>query len=464
MNKFLFFLSLLFFALACSDNNTIVTEDPTNEQDVDKKSIVIKLTDAPILIDAVNINIIGLELIADDEIFPMDTDVGMINLLDFQNGVELLLADENLDVDCLQSLKILLGDGNHVIEDGEVFPLIFPTSAQAGLKISIDRCLDEFDYADMLIDFDAEKSIHLNDQGEYIMRPVLRLVRFNDEILNTDEIDLDDEVLREYLDSISDIYPDYEIGEIEKATLCFLDYGLIQIEMRNNNGFFYLLIDHDGNIVFEKHQLRDADIDPNLIKAIEQEIDDPEIETAFILSSAIRKIFEVHVEAPGLTTVDETQVLYFNESYNLICKGDPFLDDGNDDQMIDLDAATIDRILSDYPGFKFEGAKRLAFCFYDIGLIEITMYHETSDELKVVYLNADFDFQFEASKVLLEELDAQLKIAIEQTYPSINDVDDQVNVYQSTTLLIYGVNISLDGSDKEIIAYFSADFRFICEE
>ena len=104
----------------------------------------------------------------------LSTNAGVYNLLDFQNGLDTLLATGTVPGDVLMELRFLLGDNNSVVVDGVQFPLDAPSAQDSGLKIKVDQALN-LDINTLTLDFDAQQSILQTGAGAYKLKPVIRI-------------------------------------------------------------------------------------------------------------------------------------------------------------------------------------------------------------------------------------------------------------------------------------------------
>ncbi len=148
--------------------------------------LVVQLTDAPGDYDAVFIDIesvrVKLDEDSDDEfdeegwITVSDEEV-RVNLLDLQNGETILIGDEELEAGAYHQIRLILGEDNTVVIDGESIPLKTPSAQQSGLKLNIDAEVEDDEVYMLLIDFNASKSVvKAGNSGKYILKPVLRAV------------------------------------------------------------------------------------------------------------------------------------------------------------------------------------------------------------------------------------------------------------------------------------------------
>ncbi|HEY4108071.1 DUF4382 domain-containing protein [Puia sp.] len=99
---------------------------------------------------------------------------GVYNLLQFSNGIDTLLADADLPAGKLSQMRLILGDNNSVVVNGQNFPLKTPSAQQSGLKFNIHATLTAGIVYRLWIDFNAGRSIVTTGNGGYILKPVIR--------------------------------------------------------------------------------------------------------------------------------------------------------------------------------------------------------------------------------------------------------------------------------------------------
>ena len=152
----------------------------------------VSLTDAPACgFDAVNVTVVKVR--AHQSSSASDTDAGWaditlnparkINLLDLSNGVLDKLGETPLAAGHYTQLRLVLdpntaaGLANSVVPTGGVeTALVTPSAVQSGIKL-----VNEFDVAsgqrvDLVLDFDACKSIVKRGNGTYALKPVIKVV------------------------------------------------------------------------------------------------------------------------------------------------------------------------------------------------------------------------------------------------------------------------------------------------
>ena len=161
--------SVLFFA--CQKDNTDTANNGTTQ-------LKVKMTDAPILADTVNVDIrevwVNFRSDSTQGWLMLNTHAGVYNLLGLQNGVDTLLAVATVPADTLRQIRFVLGSNNSIVVSGIRYPLTIPSGEESGLKIKVNKKLN-VNLDSLVIDFDAALSIHQTGNGAYILRPVLKV-------------------------------------------------------------------------------------------------------------------------------------------------------------------------------------------------------------------------------------------------------------------------------------------------
>lgn len=144
------------------------------------------LVDAPADYDEVWIEVLALRVKSDHQDSEMTEDEDTwneitfegsryINLLDLTGGNSLLLGTEDFPEGEIDQIRLILGEDNYLMKDGERFELKTPSAQQSGLKIKIDQEIEGGNTYNLIIDFDAAKSIvEAGNSGNIILKPVLR--------------------------------------------------------------------------------------------------------------------------------------------------------------------------------------------------------------------------------------------------------------------------------------------------
>jgi hypothetical protein len=174
--------------VACGGGSSGTSTTPT----ATLGTLTVALTDAPACgFDAVNVTVNKVRVNKSSS--ASDTDGGWvdvtlsparkINLLNLTNGVLDSLGQTSLEAGHYSQIRLVLdsnanGTANTVLPTGgnTEQPLDTPSAAQSGIKL-----VGEFDVAagqrsDVVIDFDACKSVLTKGNGKYALKPVMRVV------------------------------------------------------------------------------------------------------------------------------------------------------------------------------------------------------------------------------------------------------------------------------------------------
>lgn len=158
--------------IGCSDDNS------SKETSI----LRVNLTDAPGDYEAVLIDLQGLRVNVSSDTtdgswydLTLDT-MGQIDLLMFTNGNSIQLSEEEIEPGYLSQMRMILGDNNEIVVDGDTLDLQTPSAQQSGLKFNVKADIAEGNTFNLLIDFDAEKSIVEKGNGDYLLKPVIKVI------------------------------------------------------------------------------------------------------------------------------------------------------------------------------------------------------------------------------------------------------------------------------------------------
>lgn len=146
------------------------------KKDADQSTLRIRLTDGPGDYEQVNIDIREIRVKTSQdtaEWLSLQTNLGIYNLLDFQNGIDTLLASGPVPAVTLKEVRFILGPNNSVMLDSVLYPLETPSAQQSGLKVKIDKDLAQD--LTILLDFDAAESVKAQGNGTFKLHPVIKL-------------------------------------------------------------------------------------------------------------------------------------------------------------------------------------------------------------------------------------------------------------------------------------------------
>jgi hypothetical protein len=144
------------------------------------------LIDAPADYDEVWIDVLSVEVLmkGDQEDngsawinLPYESNEQKINLLSLTGGNSEYLGELEIPAGEISQIRLILGEDNYLVQGGNRLDLKTPSAQQSGLKLKVDKPLNEGIAYDLVIDFDASRSIvKAGNSGQYILKPVLRVI------------------------------------------------------------------------------------------------------------------------------------------------------------------------------------------------------------------------------------------------------------------------------------------------
>ncbi len=148
------------------------------KESANASTVKFKLTDAPGAYDAVNIEIKGIEVYSEGQGWvTFNSDLGVVNLLDYMNGQTTLLAQGELKAGTVTAAHLIIGTNNSVVIDGVTHQLQSSAALQAGLSVNLNNNLQAGQTYEWTIDFDAAQSIQANSTNTaFTLAPTLHLI------------------------------------------------------------------------------------------------------------------------------------------------------------------------------------------------------------------------------------------------------------------------------------------------
>ena len=147
-----------------------------DDNDVDGRAIMnIRMVDAPAAYDSVMIDVQSVRVHVDSAWYEyLVIDPGTHDLLALSNGNSLILVDDDeVPAGELTEMRLILGDNNYIVSDGMAHDLTTPSAHSSGYKIKIHEMMQAGNVYEVIIDFDANRSIHMTGNGKYMLRPVV---------------------------------------------------------------------------------------------------------------------------------------------------------------------------------------------------------------------------------------------------------------------------------------------------
>jgi hypothetical protein len=160
----------------CDENNSTETSSG-------KGSIRMYLVDSPASLDAIVICVARVEVhkAGNDESpgswTAINDSVRYFNLLELQNGASAVLGDTSLPVGLYTQIRLVLLDSNYVKGGGiqDSMKLTVPSGLQTGLKLNHSFEIESDNLYELYLDFNADKSVLVIGNGEYELKPTIRL-------------------------------------------------------------------------------------------------------------------------------------------------------------------------------------------------------------------------------------------------------------------------------------------------
>lgn len=163
-------IALLFIGFAsCSD-------DDSGNNNEGNATLAIRLTDAPGDYEKVFIAVQEVEIKYNDgrDDVNLGINAGVYDMLELTAGVNVLLFDDEVPAGNISQIRLILGENNTIVVDGEIIPLDTPSAQQSGLKIQVNETLEPGILYEFMLDFDVDKSIVAKGNGGFNLKPVIR--------------------------------------------------------------------------------------------------------------------------------------------------------------------------------------------------------------------------------------------------------------------------------------------------
>jgi len=105
----------------------------------------------------------------------LDAEPQIIDLLELRNGVFVGLATGEVPSGTYDQIRLKLGPANTIIVDGVEHSLKVPSGQSSGYKLKGTFHVPVDDVVDVGLDFDAEHSVHVTGNGQWMLKPVVRI-------------------------------------------------------------------------------------------------------------------------------------------------------------------------------------------------------------------------------------------------------------------------------------------------
>jgi len=179
-------LSVIFIALllsafifsSCSDDDDEPETNPvtgTSDFNVSLKSTTAKSDYEAIFIDIQKVSIhTSTDSAETSGWFELEANEGIYDLLDYAAGNDTLIGfDSLLQVQTVSQIRLVLGENNTIVVEGDTFDLETPSAQTSGLKIQVHAELQPDVSYKVVLNFDADNSINETGNGKYKLKPVI---------------------------------------------------------------------------------------------------------------------------------------------------------------------------------------------------------------------------------------------------------------------------------------------------
>ena len=184
---FLILVPILLFGTVCSSDkqsSPLATEPTASGGETLAGTLKLYLTDAPGDFSQVNITFSEVSVKTATEWITVSEQEQTFDLLSFTGGLTALLGEKTLEPGDYGQVRLLIKEAEVVIVEGEgedtisvSYTLRIPSGSASGLKIGHGFTIEAGEVLELVIDFDAARSIHkLGSNDIYQLKPVLRLV------------------------------------------------------------------------------------------------------------------------------------------------------------------------------------------------------------------------------------------------------------------------------------------------
>ena len=200
----------------------------------------VRITDAPAEFDAVNITFSEVSVIQSggDPIVVSDL-VQTINLIEWSNGLSTPLGSIELEAGTYNQIRLII-DSASVSIDGVESAVTVPSGAQTGLKLTHQFTLEVGSTYNLMIDFDASRSVVRTGplaNPTYSLKPTIRLVAMpiTGSISGTvsTPVNVPVALAMSGADTVTTVFVDTMSGEFQ---LAFLEAGLYDVIVEDSTG------------------------------------------------------------------------------------------------------------------------------------------------------------------------------------------------------------------------------------
>ena len=164
-----------FILVSCSDQTTNV--DPVDQNG----RLKMYLVDSPASLDSVIICVTRVEVhkAGSDSTsgwFVINDSTRYFDLLLLTNGASSVLGDTSLSSGQYTQIRLIIGEGSYVVDQGVKHDLEIPSGSQTGIKLIHQFTIEPGKLYELILDFNVDKSIIITGNGKYKLKPTIRVI------------------------------------------------------------------------------------------------------------------------------------------------------------------------------------------------------------------------------------------------------------------------------------------------
>ncbi len=167
----LIFITAGLFIFGCSESTS---PEPGRGQ------LKLTMIDFPAGYDEVNIVVTRVEVHrsgadSSNGWFVINNSPATYDLLLLRNGASVVLGNHSLEAGHYTQIRLIIGTGSNIVVDGVTYPLEIPSGQITGIKLNHSFDIEDGIVYELLLDFDAGRSIVEAGNGIYKLKPVIRV-------------------------------------------------------------------------------------------------------------------------------------------------------------------------------------------------------------------------------------------------------------------------------------------------
>lgn len=150
-------------------------KDKTDNNNGKPATLTVLLTDSPVDYNEVNVDVrsVGVHLSGNWYDFSLPHQE-IFNLISLSNGTTaLLVSGVSVPAGTIDQMRLQLGDSNTVVVDGLTHALKTPSGQTSGYKVKMNAVFEPGGTYQVLLDFDAARSVVREGNGDYLLKPVV---------------------------------------------------------------------------------------------------------------------------------------------------------------------------------------------------------------------------------------------------------------------------------------------------